>query len=245
MDSNFRSVGTYSANGLKVGRGLVLEVVGVGDLAGSPRALVIGVVDQRGGPLALVLRVLLQGGGPRAASRNLVTLGVGDSGGDPVTILLVVPILRLLGLGVGDDGRLLVKPVLGLLSLLVNNLVGRILIPVLRLRRLGVSDLGLVNPVLGLLVFGVIDLLGRVDSGREVLKEGAVADRVAVDLDLEGLVGLDNEGVESRRLGDAGRRGALEVLLLVLARLGVLVLEDEVDLEFALDRDEKTNARPA
>lgn len=234
------SASTYSANGLKVGRGLVLEVVGVGDLARSPRALVIRVVDQRSGPLALVGGVLLHGRRPRATARNLVTLGVGDSGGDEVTILLIIPVFGLLGLGVRNGRGLILQPILRLLSLLINNLVGSILVPVLRLLGLRVGNLSLVNPVLGLAVVGVVNLLRRVDGGGEVLEEGAVADRLAVDLDLEGLVGLDNEGVEGRGLGDTGRRGVLEVLLLILAGLGVLVLENEVNLEAMLELHSKS-----
>jgi hypothetical protein len=53
---------------------------------------------------------------------------------------------------------------------------------------------------------------------------------LAVNLDLVGLVGLDDKSVKGRLLGDASHGGVLEVLLLVLASLGVLVAEDEVNL---------------
>jgi hypothetical protein len=60
--------------------------------------------------------------------------------------------------------------------------------------------------------------------------KGTVARRLAVDLDLEAVVGLHDESVEARRLDDARHGGVLEVLLLVLAGLGVLVSENEVNL---------------
>lgn len=75
------------------------------------------------------------------------------------------------------------------------------------------------------------NLLLRVDGRVEVLEKRAGLDGVAVDEDLEGVVGLDDEGVEVGGLLDGRGGGKLEVLLLVLAGLGVLVAEDEVDLE--------------
>ena len=86
-------------NGLKAFDGVeVLEVVRVGNLARSPLADVGGVVDHRGVPLALVKGVGLEGTLPFTAARRLVTLGVADSGRNPVTVFLVVPLLRLLSI---------------------------------------------------------------------------------------------------------------------------------------------------
>lgn len=221
---------TYSAHGLKVGGGLVLEVGRVGDLAGSPGSLVGGVVNQGSRPLALVVRVLLHGGRPRTTSGGILALGVGNSGRNPVAILLIIPVLGLLGLGVGDASGLVLKPVLGNGSLLVDNLEGSLLVPVLGLRSLRVGDLGLINPVGGLLVLGVINLLLGVDRGVEVLKERTFLDGLAINQDLEGLVGVDDQGVDGGDLGGTGGRRGLKVLLLVLAGLGVLVTEDEVNL---------------
>ena len=219
-----------SAHGLKVGGVLVLVVVGVGDLARSPGALVVGVVNERSAPDALVLGVLLHGLSPGAATRNLEALGVGNGRGDPVTVLLVIPVLRLLGLRVGNGLQLINEPVLGHGSLLIDNLVGRILIPVLGLLGLGVGNAGLVNPVLGLGVVGVVNLGLGVDGRNKVLEEAALLDGLAILLDEIGVVGVDNERVELSGLDDLGRRGRAEVLLLVLAGLGVLVVEDEVHL---------------
>lgn len=222
---------TYSADGLEVGRGLVLEVVGVGNLLGSPDTLVRRVVDEGSGPLALVGRVLLHRRLPLAATRDFIALGVGNGRRNPVTVLLVIPVLRLLGLGVRNSGGLILKPVFRLGSLLIDNLKWRVLVPVLGLGSLGVSDAGLVNPVFGLCVVGVINLRVGVDGGSEVLQESTVANGLAVDLHLEALVGLDDEGVKAGGLYDTGHGRVLEVLLLILASLGVLVAEDEVDLE--------------
>lgn len=221
---------TYSTHGLKVGGSLVLEVGRVGNLAGSPRTLVGRVVNQRSAPLALVGRVLLQRGRPGTTSRDFVALGIGDRGRDPVTILLVIPVFGLLSLGVRDAGRLVLQPVIGNGGILIDDLEGRLLIPVLGLLGFGVRDLGLIDPVSRLLVLGVVDLLGRVDRGVEVVNKGAVLDGLAVNEDLEGLVGPDDQGVEGGDLGGASGRGSLEVLLLVLAGLGVLVTENEVNL---------------
>ena len=90
---------TDTANGHEaLDGGAVLEVVGVGDLAGSPLALVRGVVDHGCEPLALVVGVGLVGALPLAAAGSLVTLGVANGGRDPVTILLVIPLLGLLSI---------------------------------------------------------------------------------------------------------------------------------------------------
>lgn len=222
---------TNGTHGLKIGWGLVLEVVGVGDLAGSPRALVGRVVNHGGRPLALVGGVLLHGASPLAAARDVGALGVGNGGRNPVAVFLVIPVLGLLGLGIGDAGGLILQPVLGLLSFLIGDLVRGVLIPVLGLGGLRVRDLHLIDPVGGLLVLGVINFLLRVDGGVEVLQKASLLDGFAVDQDLEGLVRLDNKSVERGDLGGARDGGSLEVLLLILAGLGVLVTEDKVDLE--------------
>lgn len=60
--------------------------------------------------------------------------------------------------------------------------------------------------------------------------EGAVLDSIAINQDLEGLVGLDDQGVQAGGLGGTSRGRSVEVLLLILAGLGVLVTEDEVNL---------------
>lgn len=227
------TVGTrsYSAHGLKVSRSLVLKVGRVGDLARRPRTLIRRVVDQGSSPLALVVGVLLHGRLPFAAPGDFLTLRVRHRRRDPVAILLVIPVLGLFGFGVGNADGLILEPVIRLGGLLVHNLKRRILVPIIRLRRLGVGDLGLVNPVGGLLILGVIDLLLRVDWRAEVLMEGAVLDSIAINQDLEGLVGLDDQSVEAGGLGGASRGRSVEVLLLILAGLGVLVTEDEVNLE--------------
>jgi len=135
---------------------LVLEVVGVGDLARCPRALVGRVVDLRRVPLALVVGVGLERTLPFAAARSLLALRVGNRRGNPVAILLVIPLLGLDGLRVGDGRGLVLEPAFGPGGLGVLDLIRRILVPLSRLGSLRVSDLGLINPVLGLGVLGVI-----------------------------------------------------------------------------------------
>jgi len=223
--------GTYGSQGLKVGWGLVFKKLRVGNLAWCPDALVGRVVDIRSGPLALVCWVALHRGFPLAATCRFVALGVWNLGGDPISILLVIPILGLLGLWVGNHGGLVNQPVFGLLGLLVHNLVWRILVPVLWLSGLGIGNTGIVDPALWLLVFGIVNLLVRVDRGGEFFEKAAGSLLHSVNVDGEGVIGVDNESVEGRGLGDAGHGRVVQVLLLVLASLWVLVPEDEVDLE--------------
>ena len=103
-------------NGLEALDGVeVFEEVRVGDLARSPLALIFGVVDHWSIPLALVGRVSLEGATsrmsdgitltsrlhvplPLATSGSLITLGVADSRGNPITVLFVIPFLRLLSI---------------------------------------------------------------------------------------------------------------------------------------------------
>jgi hypothetical protein len=74
--------------------------------------------------------------------------------------------------------------------------------------------------------------------------EGTIARRLAIDLDLEAVVRLDNESVKGRGLDNASHGRVLEVLLLVLAGLGVLVSEDEVDLSMFRKRHVPTISTP-
>ena len=87
----------------------VVAVLGVGDDRVHPRALVGRVGDLARRPLALVL-------------------GVGDARGLPLAVELLVPVVGLLGVGVGDE-------------------LGDI-VPALRLDVLRIVDLLLVDPVL-------------------------------------------------------------------------------------------------
>lgn len=125
---------------------------------------------------------------------------------------------------------LVLEPVLGLLSLLVDDLEWCLLVPVLGLLGLGVGDFGLINPGVWLAVLLVVNLLRRVEGWGEVLKKAALLYLLAVLSDGKGVVGVDNEGVELRGLGDLSGRWGVHVLLLVFAGLGVLVVDDEVNL---------------
>mmetsp|Transcript_14862 Transcript_14862/g.40055 ORF Transcript_14862/g.40055 Transcript_14862/m.40055 type:complete len:357 (+) Transcript_14862:459-1529(+) len=174
------------AHKLQVVEGIQLSVglvVGVVNLGGLPLALVVGVLDLLGLPSALELRV-------------------GDHGRLPSTILLVVPVLRLLGIGVRNGGLNLI-PVFGLLVV-------------------GVLNLLLLIPVLGLLGTGVLDLL----RGHHVpvLLQGTRCHLFQVNEHLVGVVWLHDEGVHMRELVGL----SLDVLLdeVVRAVLG----EDDVHL---------------
>jgi hypothetical protein len=176
-------------NLVEVGGVEILKVVRVRNLAGRPGALVRRVVDQRSRPLALVSGVRLHRADPGTATRTFSTLGVRDGGRDPVTVLLVIPLLRLLSVGIGDGEGFLGKPALGLASLFIRNLARSILIPVLGFGGSGISDLVLVDPVGRLLVLGIVDFLGWVDWRLEALEKVTLGIRLVVNEDLEGVVG--------------------------------------------------------
>ena len=93
--------------------------------------------------------------------------------------------------GVGNEFGLIVEPALRLDGLLVDDLVGSVLVPVLGLSSLGIRDLLLVNPVLRLLILGIVDLLVGVDSGSEVLEEVATVVALAVVENVVGVVRAD------------------------------------------------------
>ena len=121
--------------------GVILEVTGVGDLSWGPLSLVLGVVDHRSVPLALEQRIDLQWLLPLTTPGDISTLGVGNGWSDPVTVLLLVPFLRLLGVGVRDGQGFVVEPALRLGGFLVDDFVGSVFIPVFglceRLDRIG------------------------------------------------------------------------------------------------------------
>ena len=115
--------------------GVILEVTGVGDLSWGPLSLVFGIFNHRGVPLALVGGVGLQRLLPFTAPRSISALGVGNGRSNPVTILLVIPLLGFLRVGVRDSRRFVIEPALGLDGLLVNDLVRSVFVPVLGLHR--------------------------------------------------------------------------------------------------------------
>eukprot|EP00756_Hemistasia_phaeocysticola_P019626 Hpha_TRINITY_DN15673_c3_g1::TRINITY_DN15673_c3_g1_i8::g.98002::m.98002 len=162
---------------------LVLHVLGVRDALRRPHALVSGVRDLLRLPLALELRVR-------------------DLGGLPGTVVLLIPVLRLLGLRVGDGLRL-VAPVGGL-------------------RVLGVVHLRVVHPVARLRVRGVVDLL-RLQEGPVLLQSAGLL-LLAVDLHLVRAVRVDDCRVHVRQPVVHGTR------LLLPQQVLTLVVQDEVDL---------------
>ena len=157
-------------------------------------------------------------------------LGVRNGRGDPVSVFLIIPILGLRGFWVRNGKGLIFQPVLWDGSLLVDNLEWRILIPVLWLLGLWVGNSDGVNPILRLLVFRIINLLGWVESGGEVLEKVGLLDLLAIQLNDGGVIRVDDEGVELSGLDNSGGGGRLQVLLLIFASLGVLVVDDQVNL---------------
>lgn len=114
---------------------VVLEEIRVGDFSWGPLSFVVGVVDHRSVPFTPVCRVGLHWFLPLPTPGSLDTLRVGNGWSDPVTILLIVPFLGFLRVGVGDSPRFIIEPALRLDSVLINNLVRSVIIPIVRLGR--------------------------------------------------------------------------------------------------------------
>ena len=112
---------------------VILKVAGVGDRSRCPLSLVLGVVDHRSVPLALVGGIRLHGPLPLTTSGSVGTLGVSNGWANPVTVLVIIPLLGLFRVGVRDILRFVVEPTLRLDGILINNFVGSVFIPVSRL----------------------------------------------------------------------------------------------------------------
>ncbi|GMT09210.1 hypothetical protein PFISCL1PPCAC_507 [Pristionchus fissidentatus] len=159
--------------------GSVLGVVNVGM---DPLALVGGVLDLLGLPLSLVL-------------------GVVNHGRFPLSVHLIIPVVRLL--------RVLVGNVLGLLP------VGGLLISL-------VIDVLSLVPVLGLLCIGVLDSLGG--EHVPVRLEISALNLLSINLHLVRVVGVQDEGVQVSQNVVLKSDVLLDEVVLALVR------EDDVDL---------------
>mmetsp|Transcript_50581 Transcript_50581/g.158024 ORF Transcript_50581/g.158024 Transcript_50581/m.158024 type:complete len:350 (-) Transcript_50581:117-1166(-) len=207
----------------------VFEPILVGDLARSPWALVVGVVDLGGVPFALVGRVA--DGRALPLSASYLALRVVNDWGFPVSILLVIPVIRLLGIGIRNTQRLVVVPPTRLLGVSVLDVLRESLIPVSGLAGLGIIHLGFIDPIRRLDVIRVVDLLGRVHRRVHVLEQAALHLALHVHKDLERVVRADDKRVQvSHLVGCTACWRPLGMLLLPLLRHGVLVLKDEVNL---------------
>mmetsp|Transcript_21262 Transcript_21262/g.49960 ORF Transcript_21262/g.49960 Transcript_21262/m.49960 type:complete len:510 (+) Transcript_21262:227-1756(+) len=220
---------TDTNHGLNVVRVLIDEVVRVLNLLGLPHPDVLGVLDAGDLPLALVVGVLLHGALPLSAP-SLLALGVGDLRSLPLAILLRVPVIRLGGRRVRNLKRLVIHPVSGLDSILIGNVLRRILVPVIGLGGVRVIDHLLVHPVLRLLVLGVINHLRGIDRRLHALQQVALLHQSVVDENLKSVVGADDKRVDMSALVVDRLRGILEVLLLEDTADRVLMAQDEVDL---------------
>ena len=112
---------------------IILEVIGVGDLSWGPLSLIVRIVDHRSVPFAPVNRVGFHWPLPLATPGSIGTLRVGNGWRNPVTILLVIPFFGFLRVRVRDSLRFVIKPTLRFDSILVNNLVRSVVIPIVRL----------------------------------------------------------------------------------------------------------------
>lgn len=79
---------------------------------------------------------------PLTTPRSISALGVGNGWGNPVAILLIIPLLRFLGVGVRDSQRFIIEPALRLDGILVDNFIRSVFVPIARLyRRLDYKEL--------------------------------------------------------------------------------------------------------
>jgi hypothetical protein len=184
----------------------------------------------RCGPLALVIWVILHWCLPFATARSFRAFGVWNLRSNPITIFFIIPVLWLLSLWIRNHGRLVIKPILWFGGLFIRNFEWSILIPIFRLLGLWISDTSFINPVFWLLIFRIINFLGWVDRRGKVLKKTASALFFTINVYGISVVGVDNKCIESGELGGANHWWVVKMLLLVLASLGILVTEDEMNL---------------
>ncbi len=85
---------------------------------------------------------------------------------------------------VRDTQGLIIEPIFRLLGFLIENLIGCILVPVIRLLRVRFRDAFGIHPIFGLLVLRIINLGGWVDRGGEILEEVTTIDAFTVDQDV-------------------------------------------------------------
>mmetsp|Transcript_9002 Transcript_9002/g.19592 ORF Transcript_9002/g.19592 Transcript_9002/m.19592 type:complete len:371 (-) Transcript_9002:19-1131(-) len=211
---------------------LVVEIVGVVDLAGGPHANVCRVVDLGCDPLALVLRVVDLWSLPLATAGGLA-IRVGHHRRLKVAVLVGVPVVRGRDLGVWDlEGRV-VEPRFRLGGLWVGDLPRSLLVPVVGLGGLRVVDLGSVDPISWLAVLRIVNLLRRVHARLEVggREQVCLLDLHVVDQDPHRVVRTDDGCVQVGLANtELRRRRRRKVLLLVLAGDGRLVADDEMHL---------------
>lgn len=91
--------------------------------------------------------------------------------------------------GVRGTQGLIIEPTFRLLGLLVENLIGCILIPVIRLLGISVWDAFVVHPIFRLLVLRIINIGGWVDWGTEILEEVTTIDAFTIDQDVISIIG--------------------------------------------------------
>jgi hypothetical protein len=83
--------------------------------------------------------------------------------------------------GVRDTQGLIIEPTFGLLGFIIKNLIGCILIPVIRLLGIRIRDAFGIHPIFGFLVLGVINLGGWVNRRSEILQKVTAIEAFTVD----------------------------------------------------------------
>jgi len=117
-------------------------------------------------------------------------------------------LFRFLRIRIRDCERFILQPIFWDRSFLVDDFERCLLIPILWLRCLGIRNTGLINPAIWLAVLGVIDLLGRVESWGEVFEKVGLLDLLTVQLNDDGVIGVDDQGVKLRSLDNSGSWGS-------------------------------------
>merc|ERR1719495_835896 len=168
--------------------------------------IVLGVINLRVNPWSLVVGVVNLLGLPFSLIFRVI-----NHGWLPLSVHLIIPILGFGCIRVGD--------VLGLL-------------PVFRLRVLGVVNLGSINPVIGLLLLGILDHLGWEEV--PVVSQRATLSLLIVNEHFVGSIGVEDKGVQ------VSEHVILTADVLLDQVVLALVLEDDVDLLGAGAADVRT-----
>ena len=98
--------------------------------------------------------------------------------------------------GIWDTQGFIIEPTFRLLSLLVEDLIGLILVPVIGLRGIRVRDAFGIHPIFGLLILRIINLSGWVDSGSEILEEVTAIDAITIDQDVISIIGAGRQLIQ-------------------------------------------------
>mmetsp|Transcript_59870 Transcript_59870/g.129787 ORF Transcript_59870/g.129787 Transcript_59870/m.129787 type:complete len:288 (+) Transcript_59870:784-1647(+) len=179
-------------------------------------------------PLALVLGIGLHRRLPLAAPH--LAVGIRDHRRLPLAVFFIIPVVRPRGSWICNLRLRILTPASRHLHISVDDGGRLVLIPVIWLRGLWIVHHCLLYPVCRLLVERVVNLLRGIDRRLHGRQEAALGLSLAIDLDFERVVRIDDQAIKVRELVVRHIRRVLEVLLLPLLRLWALVPKDEVHL---------------